>query len=138
MPEQKHIILYAEDDPDDLYIVQQAFERYDDNIHVMHCPDGRETIECLEELKQMNLFPCLIILDMNMPGMNGRDTLMHLRKLPDYQDIPVVMFTTSSSPADSEFARQWSADFITKPAKYNDLEALAKRFVERCELKAAS
>lgn len=132
MTAHKHIILYAEDDPDDVLIVRQAFELYDESIEVIDCPDGLEALQCLEELSKSDTFPCLIILDMNMPGMNGREALTMIRTSSKFRHIPVVIFTTSSSKIDQDFVAQWNADFITKPVLYSDLEMLAKNFVDRC------
>ncbi|HEY6954638.1 MAG TPA: response regulator, partial [Flavisolibacter sp.] len=76
--------------------------------------------------------PCLIILDINMPGMNGREALIRIRQSEDFKNIPVVLFTTSSSEMDKAFARKWNSEFITKPLVFSELEALAKRFVSLC------
>jgi CheY-like chemotaxis protein len=70
---------------------------------------------------------------MNMPGMNGRDALVKIKQHPTFKSIPAVMFTTSNSIMDKEFAKKWGADFITKPVIYADLEDLAKTFVDRCD-----
>lgn len=133
MTAHKHIILYAEDDPDDVLIVKQAFEHFNEAIEVIDQPDGLEALRCLEELNTAGLLPCLIILDMNMPAMNGREALMKIRTSSKFRHIPVVIFTTSSSKMDQDFVAQWNADFITKPVLYSDLEMLARNFVERCD-----
>lgn len=133
MTANKHIILYAEDDPDDVLIVKQAFEHFDEAIEVIDQPDGLQALRCLEELNRTGLLPCLIILDMNMPAMNGREALMKIRTSSKFRHIPVVIFTTSSSKMDQDFVAQWNADFITKPVLYSDLEMLARNFVERCD-----
>lgn len=133
MTAHKHIILYAEDDPDDVLIVKQAFEHFDQTIEVIDQPDGIHALRYLEELNRSGLLPCLIILDMNMPAMNGREALIKIRTSPKFSHIPVVIFTTSSSKMDQDFVAQWNADFITKPVIYSDLEMLARTFVERCD-----
>jgi CheY-like chemotaxis protein len=133
----KHTILYAEDDLDDLFIVQQAFQKYDDSISVIHAGNGQKAIEYLNGLEKDDLLPCLIILDMNMPGMDGRETLVRLKQSPEYNAIPVVIFTTSSNEPDKDFATKWGADFITKPLAYSELELLAKRFVDKCNFEVS-
>lgn len=133
MTAHKHIILYAEDDPDDVLIVKQAFEHFDDTIEVIDRPDGFQALRCLDELNRSDMLPCLIILDMNMPAMNGREALMKIRTSSEFRHIPVVIFTTSSSKMDQDFVAKWDADFITKPVLYSDLEMLARKFVERCD-----
>lgn len=130
--DNRHIILYVEDDLDDLFIVQQAFESYNETITVVHAHTGFMALEYLQELHSKELLPCLIILDMNMPGMDGRETLIRIRQSKEYKNIPVVVFTTSSHKSDKDFAQRWGADFITKPLVYTELEVLAKTFVSKC------
>jgi CheY-like chemotaxis protein len=128
----KHVILYAEDDLDDLFIVQQAFLSYGDTIELVHAANGLEALEFLKNLDGTKPLPCLIILDMNMPRMDGRETLIQIRQMEEFHPIPVVIFTTSSTQPDKDFAASWNADFITKPLMYEDLQALAKTFIDRC------
>lgn len=128
----KHTIVYAEDDLDDLFIVKQAFERYDGQISIVHSFNGFEALEELARLQQANTLPCLILLDINMPGMDGRETLIQLKQQDDYKDIPVVLFTTSSSPLDKAFAAKWGAQFFTKPLVYSEMENMVKTFMSFC------
>lgn len=128
----KHTILYAEDDLDDLFMIRQAFEQFDGVTQLLHASNGFEALEQLKKLKTEKHLPCLIILDINMPGMNGREALIRIRQSEDFKDIPVVLFTTSSSELDKAFARKWNAEFITKPLVYSELEELAKHFSSLC------
>lgn len=128
----KHTILYAEDDLDDLFMVKQAFEKFDGTVELAHAGNGFDALQCLDKLRLTTGLPCLIILDINMPGMNGRETLIRLKQSEQYRNIPVVLFTTSSSDGDKAFAKKWGADFITKPLVYSELEELAKNFVHLC------
>ena len=131
MRTSKHTIVYAEDDLDDLFIVKQAFEKHD-HIDVVHAPDGKKAIITLEEMLIQNFLPCLVILDINMPVMNGRETLQAIRKHPRLTGLSVVLFSTSNSPADAEFAQKHDAVLITKPIEYSDLENIAATFVDQC------
>ena len=128
----KHTILYAEDDLDDLFMIRQAFEQFDGTTQILHSSNGFEALEQLNKAKEQRQLPCLIILDINMPGMNGREALIRIRQSEDFKNIPVVLFTTSSSEMDKAFAKKWGAEFITKPLVFSELEALAKRFVSLC------
>ena len=129
----KHTILYVEDDLDDLFMVEQAFEKYNSDIDVVHAKDGFEALKFLNEYQQNHPLPCLIILDINMPGMDGRETLIRIKQSERFKEIPVVLFTTSSSERDMAFARKWGAEFITKPLVYSELEDLAKSFTNLCD-----
>src|SRR6478672_9685717 len=100
----KHTILYAEDDLDDLFMIRQAFEQFDGTTQLVHSSNGFEALEQLNRAKAESRLPCLVILDINMPGMNGREALIRIRQSEDFKRIPVVLFTTSSSEPDKAFA----------------------------------
>ena len=129
----KHTIFYAEDDLDDLFIVKQAFEIYDGTIHIVHANNGLEALEMLNALHNDNTLPCLILLDINMPGMDGRETLIKIKQHEGLHKIPAAMFSTSSSAHDREFAAKWNARFFTKPLVYSEMEKMVDTFVSICE-----
>ena len=130
----KHTIVYAEDDWDDVQFVRDCFKKYSDKIELVHAPNGSEALTALADLQQKNIMPCLIILDINMPLMDGRQTLVKIKENAVFKKVPVVMFTTSNSHMDKEFALKWGADFITKPLRYAEVEGLAEEFVRRCDM----
>src|SRR5690349_555059 len=122
MATTKHTIVYAEDDLDDLFILQQAFQKHD-HIDVVHAPDGKLALVMLEDMAQENTLPCLVILDINMPVMNGREALQAIRNHSDLSKLPVVLFSTSNSPMDRVYAENYKAILITKPVDFSNLEA---------------
>lgn len=128
----KYVVLYADDDQDDLDLVLDAFSRYTDNVELVTARDGFEAFSYLTNLQPFEPSPCLIILDVNMPRMGGKDALKKIRNLDRFSETPVVMFTTSSLPADAQFARQYSAGFITKPLDVSQLTQIAASFIEHC------
>ena len=129
----KHTIFYAEDDLDDLFIVKQAFQTYDGAIKIIHANNGLEALEVLQELCEVDTLPCLILLDINMPGMDGRETLIRIKQHERLKHIPAAMFSTSSSSLDKEFASKWNAQFFTKPLVYSEMEKMVDTFVSICE-----
>lgn len=131
MPASKHTIVYAEDDLDDLFIVQQAFEKHN-HIEVVHAPDGKTAMVLLEEMATFNMLPCLVILDINMPVMNGREALQAIRSRSHLQKLPVVLFSTSNSHTDQTFAETHEAILITKPVEFSNLEVIVSQFIDRC------
>lgn len=128
----KSTILYADDDLDDLFIVEQAFAPFADHINLVHAPDGDFALKTLNQLCAAGDEPCLVILDMNMPVMDGRQALVQIRSSEQLCKIPVAIFTTSSSTVDKAFAQQWDARYFTKPVAFADLQQLAKTFVKMC------
>ena len=131
MPTNKHTIVYAEDDLDDLFILQQAFEKHN-HIEVIHAPDGKIALVLLEEMASVNTFPCLVILDINMPVMNGREVLQAIRRHEELQKLPVVLFSTSNSHTDKLFAESHEAILVTKPVEFSNLETIVEQFIDRC------
>ena len=130
----KHTILYAEDDLDDIHVFNIAFAKYRD-IEILHFFNGWELLSYINALPQGHAIPCLILLDINMPGMDGKETLVRLKKNKNVSFIPTVLLTTSSTQADKDFALKWDADFITKPLVYTDLEKLVDRLAALCQYK---
>lgn len=128
----KSTIVYADDDLDDLFIVEQAFAPFADQINLVHVLDGRSALDVLHDLYNSGDEPCLVILDMNMPVMDGRQALIEMRRDSLICKVPVALFTTSSNPIDKAFAHQWDARFFTKPIAFDDLQQLAKAFIKIC------
>src|SRR5215217_9304038 len=98
-------IIFADDDADDLELITGFFKQYNRNINVLEFKDGKEVLKFLDDFAFNASTPLLIVLDINMPRLNGRDTLIAIREHPRYQHIPVVIYTTSNSEADEEFCR---------------------------------
>ncbi|HEY0679006.1 MAG TPA: response regulator [Chitinophagaceae bacterium] len=128
----KNLVLYADDDPDDLQLVKEAFTQYATNVEVATVNDGLEVISYLKSLSDYDPSPCLVILDINMPRLNGRETLKQLRKMEKYEDVPVILFTTSSLPHDIEFAQKHNAGFISKPLNARQMDVITDQFIDHC------
>jgi DNA-binding response OmpR family regulator len=108
-------ILLVDDEPDLVSTVQYRlkFSKYE----VVTAADGKEGLEKAAAEK-----PDLILLDTNMPVMNGHEMLEHLRNNPDLKDIPVIMLTARCEPQDVTAASTYGiAGYITKPFDFTDL-----------------
>jgi CheY-like chemotaxis protein len=116
---QPFVILLAEDEPADAHLVQLALRENHILADLHQVADGREALEFLRH--QSPRFattprPSLILLDLNMPRMDGRECLAELKRDPDLRDIPVVILTTSDVQRDVLISyRTGAAGFITKP-----------------------
>ena len=128
----KYLVLYADDDLDDITFVKDAFEEYSSLIDVVAFKDGAELLHYLEKPVPFQPQPCLIILDVNMPGLDGKQTLQKLRALDHFKTIPVVLFTTSTLPSEMVFARSYGAGFVTKPLHARQVNLIAEQFIEHC------
>jgi CheY-like chemotaxis protein len=111
-------VLMVEDDPDDVYLTQEALRasRLRMNLHVVH--DGVEAMRFLrhEEGEAPRRRPDLILLDLNLPRMDGREVLMAIKQDPDLATIPVVILTTSEAEEDIAASyRQHANCYVSKP-----------------------
>ncbi|MDB5196635.1 MAG: response regulator [Flaviaesturariibacter sp.] len=128
----KNIVLYADDDADDLLLVTEAFAHYANDVEVMTVTDGMEALSWLQKLAASDPSPCLIILDVNMPLLDGKQVLVKLRQWEAFANTPVVLFTTSSLPIDKTFAERYGAGFITKPLTLKQMELIIEQFIGHC------
>ena len=129
--ERKHI-LWADDDSDDLMLMRHVLQDIGQEYNIKEVSNGREAMDYLEEGKRNNNLPCLIILDMNMPVLNGKETLSIIKKEELLKDIPVVFFTTSSSELDKMYCRHHGVEMITKPPQYSSLKEAVKNLLNYC------
>lgn len=129
---EKNIILYADDDLDDILLVKEAFDQHINDIELVTVNDGKEALTFLLNLPENKQLPCLIVLDVNMPKMDGKEVLIKLRSLNRFKHIPAILFTTSSQLKDKEFASLYNAGFLTKPLSYNQMDNIASELINHC------
>ena len=129
---KKNTILWADDDADDLQMMREILIRNHKDYSIVEVPNGKKALEFLKQSKKNTRFPCLIILDINMPVLDGKETLSIIKKTEEYKSIPVVVFTTSSSELDKLYCRKLGADMITKPPTYSSLEATVIKLLDFC------
>ena len=114
-------VFIADDDEDDCYLLARAFSEHSPECCLQFTHDGAALLETLAQSESQ---PSLILLDLNMPRLDGFEALQRLRQTPLYQTIPIVILTTSDARQDQQRARELGAnDFITKPL---DAQALGE------------
>jgi CheY-like chemotaxis protein len=115
-------ILLVEDDSVDVMMVKRALKDLNVRNPLVHTPNGKEAFEYLTG--EGNERPCIILLDLNMPKMNGVEFLKVVKAEDVLKKIPVVVLTTSQDTEDKfETFELSAAGYIVKPANY-------KKFVE--------
>ena len=123
-------ILMVEDDPADVRLTQEALKNKKVLTTMDTVPDGVEAMAYLrkEGAYADMLWPDLILLDLNMPRMDGREVLSELQKDPKLRRIPVIVLTTSEGEEDILCAYEMNANcYITKPVDW-------KQFIKVVEL----
>lgn len=131
-PNSQYVVLYADDDEDDLELVSEAFSQYGPEIKLVTAMDGQEAISYLKNLPPEYPTPCLIILDINMPRLDGREAFRKLREMDRYKKTPVVFFTTSNFEGDKAYALKNNAGIITKPLDMKQMTQIAETFIRYC------
>ncbi|HVF80783.1 MAG TPA: response regulator [Flavisolibacter sp.] len=122
---EKHRIVIVDDDADDREIIRDAFENYKKEQQYVFLESGDRLLDYLEQSTDANA-PSLIMLDLNMPGKDGREILKEIKTDNRFQHIPTIIFTTSSSQRDKQMVYSLGANcFITKPDTFNKLIELA-------------
>ena len=120
-------VLVVEDSAEDFLALGRAFRKNALQNPVLRCADGDEALEYLRGYGKHpawpDSLPALVLLDLNMPGTDGRDVLGALKLDPRLHNIPVVIFSTSSSNRDIEDCYRLGANsYLTKPVSYSELE----------------
>lgn len=114
-------VLIAEDDPEDLFLMQRALCQLQPGLRMAAARDGIELFEYLQHCAADTL-PALILIDLNMPRMDGREVLRKLHRDPRYAAVPVVVMSTSVEPEDFRFASEHGArQMLSKPEVFSEM-----------------
>lgn len=126
----------VDDDEEDLFLMQAALLEVAPGLQLVMLSDGEALLPQLATAKRL---PSLVLLDINMPIINGFDALRELRGSDRYPQLPVVMLTTSNSAFDRiQCERLGASEFCTKPASFSEMIQLARRLVQQWILKATA
>jgi len=122
-------VLLVEDSPGDVRLTQETFRDANQSIHLSVATDGAEAMAFLrrEEAHAHAPRPDVILLDLNLPKMDGREVLVQIKKDEDLKAIPVVILTTSDAEADIVASYRLHANcYLTKPVQLKAFEDLVK------------
>ena len=125
-------ILLGEDDADDQEMLKEVFASIDASFILFFVNNGGEILSALGKLKDDQM-PCLVVLDYNMPGLNGADILKELSTNERYKNIPKVVWSTSGSEKFRNICLELGAvDYVIKPNNVSDLEKIARYMLSLC------
>jgi CheY-like chemotaxis protein len=123
-------ILMADDDNDDWFLVEDALRRLGQKDIISFVPGGEELLGALETAHETNSLPSVIVLDLNMPRMNGIETLEQLKKDERFSFIPVIIYTTSVNTAEKEQCMLLGAsEYIIKRGSFEENIKIAGIFL---------
>lgn len=129
-------LLVVEDSNEDFKMLQRLMRRFAVQNPIYRCTNGDEVLDFLyQEGDYQNPGiaprPSVILLNLNLPGIDGRDLLERLKQDRSLREIPVVVFTTSSNPTDIELCYQKGANgYLIKPMDFHDLQKTIQAFVD--------
>jgi len=125
-------ILIADDDLEDLELIEEAIIAVEPEAELHKFTNGFTAMEYLNSRRD-NELPCLIILDYNMPELNGSQWLSSVKNQTRYDQIPKIILSTSDAPVHiQECIDSGAAEYIVKPDTLMGLQNIAKRLVGMC------
>lgn len=126
------LILIGEDDLDDQEFLKETFTSIDPSFSIVFAANGSEILNYLEKNSHQHL-PCLILLDYNMPGLNGVEILKELKSREHFNAIPKIIWSTSRSTNYRDVCLQLGAhEYLVKPSNVNDLVETCRYMLSTC------
>ena len=126
----KHPIVIVDDDSDDRGLIKDAFRENNADKEFVLLESADILLEFLRAATDAEL-PSLILLDLNMPGKDGREALKEIKKDSRFRHIPVIVFSTSSLDKDRIISYELGANcFLTKPSSYQEMIYLTDAIVK--------
>jgi two-component system, chemotaxis family, response regulator Rcp1 len=122
-------VLLVEDNPGDVQLTQEVFRDANPSVHLHIASDGVEAMAFLrrEGSHSHEPRPDLVLLDLNLPKMDGREVLAQIKKDESLKTIPTVILTTSDAEADIAKSYRLQANcYLTKPVQLSSFESLVK------------
>ncbi len=120
-------MLLVEDNLIDARLAREGVEKFDPSLEVIVCQYGEEAIERVmgKDARAPSVPPNLILLDLNLPRLDGRSVLTALKTHPDHCHIPVIVLTTSMAPEDIRESYRLRANaYLVKPFDVDELHAM--------------
>ena len=122
-------VLMAEDSPADVLLTRRAFAKGTMNVSLHVVKDGVEAIQFLRREGSYTAAPRIdvMLLDLNMPRMGGREVLANLKQDPQLKTLPVVILTTSDAERDIVDCYHLQANcYVTKPADFDEFQNVVR------------
>lgn len=122
-------ILLVEDNPGDVLLTREALKEWHIAVHLTVAENGEQALAILrhEGANARATVPDLVLLDLNLPRLDGREVLARLKKDDELRHIPVIMFTSSHNPGDVIDCYRLHANcYLTKPSDFLEFVATLK------------
>ena len=122
-------IIVVDDDDEDQLIMQEYFEGIHADGRVKYLQNGQQVLDYLEAVTDDSLLPNLIILDLNMPLLNGTNTLLHIKRNNRFKNITVIILSTSENENEKRKCLSFGAhEYLVKPFTYEEGANMVRKF----------
>lgn len=125
-------ILIVDDDADDRDVLADVLKHVNPQVNAAFAENGLKAIEYLSDKIKSSQLPCLIVLDLNMPVLDGKETFKKIRNELNLESVPVIIFTSSHNPNDRHLFTTLGIEFITKPDDFSHLNKIVDHMVNVC------
>ena len=125
-------ILCVDDDEDDQLFLREVILSQPHSFDLKEVKNGYEALIYLEGCLARQEVPCLIIMDLNMPKMDGKATVRKIKEHTELSKIPIAVFTTSARTADKNYFEELGVFFITKPFDYDVFKTKVADILRYC------
>ena len=128
-------LLVVEDNDEDFFVFMDFLNEMEVQHPVHRCIDGDDALDFLwgegnYQNQDPSIKPSVVLLDLNLPGTDGREVLEQIKGNNQFKQIPVVIFTTSHNPQDIDFCYQMGANsYLVKPMDFEQMRRRIKAFV---------
>ncbi|MBP5972053.1 response regulator [Brasilonema sp. CT11] len=135
-PVQNNSLLVVEDSDEDFEAFRRILRKSSLHAPIYRCVDGEDALEYLFQVGDYanhtsRSRPGIILLDLNLPGMDGRDVLIAIKQNATLKMIPVIIFTTSSNPKDIDVCYEHGVNgYIVKPIDLSKLKETIEIFIQ--------
>ena len=131
-------LLIVEDDSDDRELLYEAVQQVNPSVQIDFAENGLEALRYLNHLNEKNAKPpCLIVLDLNMPLIDGKETYQKIKSDMNLLSVPIIIFTSSHNPNDKEMFERLGVEFISKPDSFSMMNDIVSHMIRVCENKNA-
>ena len=127
----KFKVLIVEDDEDDYFLISSALNKSFESYKIHWVKNGQETLNFIIRCIKEDFLPDLILLDINMPKINGIDLVKIIRERYGIQQVPIIMLSGSTSHSDINKAYEYGANsYLSKREEYSELVKVMKNLYE--------
>jgi DNA-binding response OmpR family regulator len=121
-------IIFAEDNPQDLQLFKYALAQVESSVQLIHYENGRDFLAAIPDIYPPSI--ACVLVDLNMPYVNGFEVIESLRKNTDFQYIPIIVFTSTNSNEEKLKSYQVGANaYVAKPTELEELVNVVNHIV---------